>query len=71
MGPRDHVLDEGSDPPMGRSNFEGKGHAGRLVIPRGGKRARPPLALWWHYRPRGTSEFVVTRGAMRPFVKLL
>jgi len=25
----------------------------------------------WHYRPRGTSEFVVTRGAMRPFVNLL
>ena len=37
VGPRDHVLDGGSDPPMGRGNSEGKGHAGRLVTPRGGK----------------------------------
>jgi len=69
--PRNHVLDGGPDPPMERGNFEGKGHAGRPVTPRGCKWAHPPLALWWHYRPRGTSEFVITRGAMRPFVKLL
>jgi len=25
MGPRDHVLDGGPDPPMGRGNFRGKG----------------------------------------------
>jgi len=34
VGPRDHVLDGSSDPPMGRGNFEGKGDAGRLVTPR-------------------------------------
>jgi len=37
LGPRDHVLDGDLDPPMGRGNFEGKGHAGRLVTPCGGK----------------------------------
>jgi len=37
VAPRHHVLDGGSDPPMERGNFEGKGHAGRLVTPRGGK----------------------------------
>jgi len=35
--PRNHVLDGGPDLPMERGNFEGKGHAGRLVTPRGGK----------------------------------
>jgi len=25
MGPGNHVLDGGPDPPMGRSNFEGEG----------------------------------------------
>ena len=70
VGPRVSVLDRGSDPPIARGNFEGKGHAGWLVTPRGGKWARPPLALWWHYRPRRTSEFFVMRGAMWLFVKL-
>jgi len=56
---------------MARDNFEGKGHASWLVTPRGGKWARPPLALWWHYCPRRTSEFVVMRGVMWLFVKLL
>jgi len=37
LDPRDHVLDGGSDPPMGRGNFQGTGHAGRLVTRRGGK----------------------------------
>jgi len=69
-GPKGHVLDGGSDPPWEGAMLRGK-DVGRLATPRGGKWARPPLVLWWHYRPRGTSEFVVTRGAMRPFVKLL
>jgi len=30
MGPRNHVLDGGLDPPMGRGNFEGE--KGRLII---------------------------------------
>jgi len=37
VGPRNHVLDGGPDAPMGRGNFEGKGRADRLVIPRGSK----------------------------------
>jgi len=37
VGPRNHVLDGGPDPPMGRGNFEGKGHASQLVTPRGGE----------------------------------
>ena len=37
VGPKNHVLDGGPDPPMGRGNFEAKGHAGRLVTHRGGK----------------------------------
>jgi len=30
VGPRDHILDGGPDPPMGRGNFEGG--KGRLII---------------------------------------
>lgn len=37
VGPRNHVLDGGSRSPVGRGNFERKGHAGRLDTPRGGK----------------------------------
>jgi len=73
VGPRNHVLDGGPDPPMGRGNFEGKVMPADLspLAAANEHWARPPVALWWHYRPRGTSEFVIMRGAMRPFVKLL
>jgi len=50
---RNHVLDGGPDRLMRMGNFRGKGHAGRLVTPRGGKHARPLQVLRWHYRPRG------------------
>jgi len=37
VGPWHHVDDGGPDSPMGRGNFEGKGHAGQLLTPHGGK----------------------------------
>jgi len=36
-GPKGPCIRWGLDPPMGRGNFEGKGHAGQLVTARGGK----------------------------------
>ena len=70
VGPRNHVLD-GAQIPL-REGAILRGKIMPVDLPRGGKWARPSVALWWHYRPCGTSEFVVvTRGAMRPFVKLL
>ena len=37
VDPGNHVLDGSPNPAMGRGNFEGKGRADRLVIPRGSK----------------------------------
>ena len=71
VGPGDHLLDEGSDPPWEGAILRGKDMPADFVNPRGGKWARPPLALWWHYRPRRTSVFVVIRVVMWLFVKLL
>ena len=50
---RNHALDGGPDRLVRMGNFRGKGHAGRLVTPRGGKHARLLQVLRWHYHPRG------------------
>ena len=44
VGLRNHVLDRGPDHPVQSGNFR-EGHASRLVIPHGGKCARPPPTL--------------------------
>ena len=57
-----HALDGDPDRHARRGNFLRKGHADRLVTPRGGKCTRPPPTLRWHYRPRGTNAFDAAGG---------
>jgi len=60
VGTRNRVLDGGPDRPMRRGNFLGE--RTRQLTCRGGKCVRSPPALSWHYRPQGTSAFVLARG---------
>jgi len=51
-GPKEPCIRRGSRSLRVKGQFWGKRHASRLVTPCSGKCARPPPALWWHYRPR-------------------
>ena len=71
--PNQHCVRWGSRSPYGKGQFSGERSCRPTCHPsrRQMSSSAACAPLWWHYRQRRMTEFVVTRCAMRPFVKLL